>query len=43
MSPIERNEAWMYDETGDKIFHIQFFVMGENTLAATKIYAILVE
>jgi hypothetical protein len=43
MSPIERNEAWMYEEKTEKIFHIQFFVMGENDANATKIYAILAE
>jgi hypothetical protein len=43
MSPLERNEVWMYDDTNSTIFHIQFFVMGENTLLAKKTYAILVE
>jgi hypothetical protein len=43
MSPLERNEVWMYDETDNTIFHIQFFVMGEDTSSAMKTYAILVE
>ncbi|MDR2087085.1 MAG: hypothetical protein LBP72_07905 [Dysgonamonadaceae bacterium] len=43
MSMEERNEVWMYDNTSKEIFHIQLFVMGENSPTATKIYAILVE
>jgi hypothetical protein len=43
MSPSERNEIWMYDETSNEIFHIQLFEMGEDTATAPKIYAILVE
>jgi hypothetical protein len=43
MSPQERNEVWMYDETDNAIFHIQFFIMGENNIAGYKIFAILVE
>jgi hypothetical protein len=43
MSTLERNEVWMYDETGDTVFHIHFFVMGQNTADAIKIYAILAE
>jgi hypothetical protein len=43
MSPRERNEVWMYDQTSKEVFHIQFFIMGESADNATKIYAILVE
>ncbi|MDR1436666.1 MAG: hypothetical protein LBI65_00965 [Candidatus Symbiothrix sp.] len=43
MSPIERNEVWMYDDTDNSLFHIQLFEMGEDTKAATKIYVIMVE
>ncbi|MDR2621580.1 MAG: hypothetical protein LBC48_03245 [Dysgonamonadaceae bacterium] len=43
MSPIERNEVWMYEAKTNKIFHIQFFIMGENEISTTKVYAILVE
>jgi hypothetical protein len=43
ISTTERNEAWMYDEATNSIYHVLFFIMGENTAAATKIYAIMVE
>jgi hypothetical protein len=43
MSVNERNEVWMYDEKDNKIFHIEFFVMGKSTENDTKIYAIFVE
>jgi hypothetical protein len=43
MSPIERNEVWMYDETSNEIFHLQFFIMGQDIASAIKTYAILIE
>jgi hypothetical protein len=43
MSPDERNEVWMIDDTTNEVYHINFFTLGENNATADKIFAILAE
>jgi hypothetical protein len=43
ISLSERDETWIYDETSNEIYHIQFIVIGKNDANATKTYAILAE
>ncbi|MDR1914321.1 MAG: hypothetical protein LBQ68_07575 [Clostridiales bacterium] len=43
MAPEERNEVWMFEEGSDDIYHIQFITLGENSISASNIFAVLVE
>jgi hypothetical protein len=43
LSTEERNEVWMYDSTGNQIFHVHFFIMGTASASDDKIYAVIVE
>jgi hypothetical protein len=43
MTTQERDEVWLLDENNDDIFHVQFFVLGNDAAGINKLYAVFVE
>jgi hypothetical protein len=43
MTTQERDEVWLLDENNDDVFHLQFFVLGNDAPGVNKLYAVFVE